>query len=251
MNVSIEFKIIKAPLLLALLLSAAAQAADTAPKFKVLARRSVPPEAFVPPARPAAAVVPLSVVAEAGSAWTDPGRLEAVLGKASAAFAPCGLSLGRAEVLQVAWTPAALAELASQNPYFGPAQLHVIDEPQLPALRPAAFLFGPSIPATASAYNLKSVGVFAQTGKPEVRKLLNTVWVTSNWHSGKAWDPDYPGGDIGAGFSVLAHELAHLFGNLPHIPEAPNLMTDADGPGAKSADLNAQQCAEIRKLYGL
>jgi hypothetical protein len=241
----------KVTLLLAFFLAAAGHADAAAPKFSVLSGRTIAPSAFTPPAVSAAAQVPLSLIVENGSPWTDPGALEALLGKASAIFSPCGLALGPAEVLEVVWTPAALGELASQNPYFGPSQLHVIDEAQLPARRPAAFLFGPSIPATASAYNLKSVNMFAQTGKPEVRKMLNTVWITSHWHSGKAWNPDYPGGDIGRSFSVFAHELAHLFGNLPHIPEAPNLMTDGDGPGAKSGDLNREQCAEIRKLYGL
>lgn len=240
--------------LFAILLTASpvlpAAAADPAPKFAVVSRRVIEPSAFLPPADKAARAVPLSLVVEAGSPWSAPRALEAVLGKASAIFGACGLSLGRAEALTVAWTPRALDELNSQNPYFGPSQIHVIDEPQIPARRPAAFLFGPSVPATASAYNLRSVGILSQSN-PAAAKLLNTVWITSDWGSGKAWDPDYAGGEIAPSFSVFAHELAHLFGNLPHIPEAPNLMTDADGPGAKSGDLNPAQCAEIRKLYGL
>ena len=53
------------------------------------------------------------------------------------------------------------------------------------------------------------------------------------------------------GFCVFAHELAHLLGNLPHVDYAPNLMTNADGAGAKSGDLTEEQCTEILKLYGL
>lgn len=237
-------------LLLALFAPAAAFCAD-APKFQILDSRVILPAEFVPQVPAEKLSVPLALVVEAGSEWAAPGVLEGMLGKASAIFAPCGLTLGAAEVLAVRWTPQALQELNDANPYFGPSQLHVIDEPLLPQRRPAGFLFTNSIPATASAYSLKSVNQFIHTGQPKVAKMLNTTWLTSNWHSAHACgDLDCPGGDIAPGFSVFAHELAHLFGNLDHVDDVPNLMTNASTKGAKSGDLTKAQCSEIVKLYG-
>lgn len=57
--------------------------------------------------------------------------------------------------------------------------------------------------------------------------------------------------DVSESYSVFAHELTHLFGNLPHTPASPNLMTDASTPGAKSGDLLEEQCVEVRRLHGL
>ena len=120
----------------------------------------------------------------------------------------------------------------------------VIDEPLLPAGRPVGFLFAKSVPSTASAYNGDSVGRLSGT-HPGAKRLLNTFWITIDQQV-RARPPD-----ISESYSVFAHELTHLFGNLPHTPASPNLMTDADTPGAKSGDLLEEQCVEVRRLHGL
>ncbi len=236
-------------LALFLLLAAAPGAAAREHAFRVVSERTIAPAEFLPAGAPASLTVPLTVLAESGSQWAAPAALEKALGKAAAVFARCGVALGAARALEVAWSPGALESLNLQDPYAGPSQLSVIDEPLIPARRPAVFLFGTSVPATAAAYSLSSVAQLAQIA-PEARKLLNTVWITEDWH-GRSWDPDFAGGDIAPSFSVLAHELAHLLGDLPHTPEAPNLMSEASGPGAKSGDLSPAQCAEVRRLCGL
>lgn len=209
----------------------------------VTSHRTVAPAAFVPAATPAPIVVPLTLVVEEGSGWDAAGKPEAVLGKASAIFERCGVSLGTTEVYTARWSAEALATLNDENPYKGPAQMRVLDA-SIPAGRPIAFLFGDgSIASTAKAYNLQSVEVFRRQ-YPDAAKMLNTFWITFGQETRRK-------PDLGPTYSVFAHELTHLLGNLPHTPAHPNLMTDDEGAGAKSGDLDPGQCAEVRKRYGL
>lgn len=229
---------------LALSLLVAPAAAAEAPLLEVLDRRILTPASFIPAADAGMKSVPLALVVEEGSGWDGPGVLQSVLGKASAIFGQCGLSLGSAEVLTVRWTPEALRRLNIQNPYAGPAQTAVMGEPLLPARRPVGFLFAKSVPPTASAYNGDSVARLSGA-HPGARRLLNTFWITIDQQI-RARPPD-----ISESYSVFAHELTHLFGNLPHTPASPNLMTDASSRGAKSGALLEDQCAEVRRLHGL
>jgi len=225
-----------------ILLAAPVRAAEL-PLLEVLSRRVIAPAAFIPVSN-APVAVPIALVVEAGSGWDAPGVLEGVLGKASAIFGKCGVSLGATEVSLVRWSPEGLRRLNVEDPYKGPAQTTVMGEPSLPALRPAGFLFGAkSVPSTASAYNLTSVTRMSGS-YPGVRSLLNTAWITYDQQTRRP--PDFA-----ESYSMFAHELTHLFGNLPHTPASPNLMTDAATPKAKSGDLLDEQCVEIRKLYGL
>lgn len=214
----------------------------TGPALAVLATRLVAPSAFTPVTPAAPIVVPVAVVVEAGSPWDAPGKVESTLGKASAIFARCGLTLGDATVQSVRWSPEALALLNKEDPYKAPAQALVLDA-STPASRPAIFLFGPgTVPATAKAFNLSSMGAFSRF--PESKRMLNTTWITWEHEVRKA-------PDVAASYSTLAHELTHLFGDLGHTLDAPNLMSDADTPGAKSGDLSVEQCAAVRKRVGL
>jgi hypothetical protein len=207
--------------------------------LSVTGRRTIPPSAFVPAAPAAARAVPLALVVEEGSGWAAPGKLEAVLGKASAILGACGVSLGAAEVVTGRWSPEALRALNEQNPYKGPAQIAVMVEPLLPARRPLGFLFAPgSVPSTASAYNASSVSNLSRS-YPQARSLLDTFWITFDHESRRRPRDESPS------YSVAAHELVHLLGDLGHTLDRPNLMTDSDEPGAKSGDLNAAQCAAI------
>jgi hypothetical protein len=225
-----------------LLLAAPVRAAEP-PLLEVVGRRTIAPSAFVPVSN-AAITAPLALVVENGSGWDAPGVLEAVLGKASAIFARCGVALGSAEVSFVRWSPEGLRRLNIEDPYKGPAQIAVMGEPLLPVRRPAGFLFAAkSIPSTASAYNVRSVEAMSRQ-TPAVKSMLNTFWITMDQQNRRP-------ADFAESYSMFAHELTHIFGNLPHTPASPNLMTDAQTPRAKSGDLLEEQCVEIRKLYGL
>lgn len=231
-----------ATLAVAFLMTASVRAAEP-PLFEVVSRRVIAPGAFVPATASAPQVVPLALLVEDGSGWDAPGLLEHMLGKASAIFAQCRVTLGAAEVVTVRWTPEILRRLNNPDPYKGPAESAVMTDPLIPSRRPVGFLFGKnSVPSTAKAFNKSSTSVFASRF-PEAKNILDTFWITVDWETRPRKV------DEAASFSIPAHELTHILGDLPHTDASPNLMTNADGRGAKSGDLLPEQCEAIRHLY--
>ncbi|MDX6770386.1 MAG: hypothetical protein SF051_12700 [Elusimicrobiota bacterium] len=231
--------------LVASLLAPVLASAQTAPAplFTVVSRRVIYPASFIPVTPRQAQEAPMTLILEEGSDWQRHGMLERVMGKASAIFAQCGVSIGEVDALVVRWSPEALRRLNIENPYAGPAQMAVMDEPQIPALRPLGFLFAEGkIPSTASAYNGNSVRQYARQF-PQAVRLLNTFWITSGQETRPRRRDELPS------YSVTAHELAHLWGDMGHVPVRPNLMSDFEDPGSKSGDLTAEQCVEIAKLH--
>ncbi|MDE2509912.1 MAG: hypothetical protein KGL74_02205, partial [Elusimicrobia bacterium] len=223
-------------LALAALLAAPARAAQ-APLLEVVSRRTIAPASFVPAAAPQPQIVPLALVVEDGSGWDAPGVLERALGKASAIFGQCRVALGTVEVTTARWSPEALRILNNPDPYKGPEETGVMSDPHIPALRPVGLLFGAkSIPSTAKAFNKSSVAVFSRQF-PDATLLLDTFWMTLDQETRPRR------ADEAASFSVPAHELTHVLGDLPHTPVSPNLMTEGEQPGAKSGDLTPEQCA--------
>jgi hypothetical protein len=225
----------------AALLAAPVRAAEP-PLLEIVSRRTIAPEAFIPVTAAAPQVAPLALVVEDGSGWDAPGLLEGMLGKASAIFAQCRVTLGPAEVVTVRWSPEALRRLNNPDPYKGPEESAVMTEPLIPARRPVGLLFAKnSVPSTAKAFNRTSVAAFT-VHYPDAARLLDTFWMTLDWQTRprKA--------DEAASFSVPAHELTHILGDLPHTDASPNLMTNGEGRGAKSGDLTPEQCDAIRRL---
>lgn len=221
-------------LLLALALPAAAAAPapapPAAPAFTVAAKRVIP----------GAGAAPLALIVEEGSAWNGLGVLEREVRKVSDIFARCGRPLGETQVLVVSWSPDALQRLRAEDPYKAPAQVSVMDEPQLPAGRPLGFLFAAgSVPSTAKAFNRSAVAALARA-HAEAAVLKDTFWITADLEL-RARPKD-----IAPSYSMAAHELAHIFGDLPHVAEPYNLMSNAEVPGAKTGDLSDAQCAAIR-----
>jgi len=227
--------------LLALLPVAAAAAAPAAPvlkdppsfssgAFTVAARRAIP----------GTGATPLALIVEEGSAWNGLGVAEREVAKVSAIFSRCGRPLGQTQVLVVRWNPEALARLRAENPYKAPAQVSVMEEPQLPAGRPLGFLFAAgSVPSTAKAFN-RSATATLERAHPEAAKLRDTFWITADLEF------RVPPRDFAPSYSMTAHELTHILGDLPHVPEPYNLMSDSEVAGAKTGDLNDAQCASIR-----
>ncbi len=207
--------------------------------FAVLQHRVIPPSRFSPATPDGAAVVPISLVVQAGSSWATPGVLEETLGKASAIFAACGVTLGEADVSLVRWTPRALGRLSNPDPYRGPPESDAVSRSGARS-RPLGFLFGPgAVPAVAKAFNQDSVDGLARMGHPDAAVLWGTFWITTDWRR-------LPAPEVAPSYSIAAHELAHLLGNLGHVPEAPNLMSESEAPGAQNGDLTPAQCAAIR-----
>jgi hypothetical protein len=217
--------------------------AQTPPRFTIVSRRAIDPASFIPVTPAAPTVVPLELIVEEGSGWEVPGVLEPMLGKASAILSRCRVTLGGAEVLTVRWSADALALLNHEDPYKGPEQMSVLDEPTLPALRPVGFLFGRnSVPSTAKAYNKSSVDAFTARF-PDAVRLLGTFWITRDQETRPRRADELPS------FSIPAHELVHILGDLPHTPVRPNLMTESELPGSKTGDLDDEQCAAIHRLH--
>jgi hypothetical protein len=228
-------------LLAALGLAAPVHAAD-APLFEIVSRKTIYPASFVPVTPAAKQVAPLALVIESGTGWEAPGLLDKVLGKASAFFARCGVTLGETEVVSARWSKEGLRLLNVADPYKAPAEASVMPEPMIPARRPVGFFFAKgSIPSTAKAYNVSSTNVFNQRF-PEAAAMSDTFWITYD----EGFRPPKP--DTAPSYSMMAHELAHIFGDIGHTREHPNLMTDDESAGAKSGDLTDAQCAAIRAL---
>jgi hypothetical protein len=228
-----------AALAVAAFLTAPARAAE-APLLVVVAERTIPPSAYVPAPAPGQIAVPLALVVEDGSGWDAPGLLEKDLGKASSVFAQCGVALGEAQVVTVRWSAEALRRLNDDDPYAGPSKMTVMAEPLIPKRRPVGFLFGKSIPSMAEAYNKSTVDTF-KGAHPDAALLLDTFWMTVDMQTRKlpSETPTY---------SLMAHELTHILGNLAHTTARPNLMNVDSTPGSSSGDLTPEQCAAIRTL---
>lgn len=230
-------------LLAAVVLAGPARADQPAqPLFEIVSRKVIYPASFVPVTPAAKLVAPLALVVEAGSGWEAPGLLEKELGKASAIFAQCGVTLGDTEVVSARWSQEGLRRLNVADPYKAPAEASVMGEPLIPSRRPVGFFFAKgSIPSTAKAYNATSVNVFKQNF-PEAAGILDTFWITYD----EGHRPPKP--DTAASYSMIAHELTHILGDVGHTRAHPNLMTDDESAGAKSGDLDDGQCAAIRQL---
>lgn len=230
-------------LLAAVALAAPVRAVEPSqPLFEIVSRKVIYPASYIPATPAAKLVAPLALVVEAGSGWEKPGVLEKELGKASAIFARCGVTLGETEVVSARWSKEGLRRLNVADPYAVPAEATVMGEPLIPSRRPVGFFFAKgSIPSTAKAYNATSVNVF-KARFPEAASMLDTFWITYD----EGFRPPKP--DTAPSYSMIAHELTHILGDVGHTREHPNLMTDDESAGAKSGDLDDAQCAAIRQL---
>jgi hypothetical protein len=165
---------------------------------------------------PAALRLSLALVTVADTGWT-PSRMADAAVAAVRLLGPCGIALGRLEVLTYSggapamrdlWTPAS-RELARAVAPMRPAVFFVAGTWHRPAFEAEAF----GRPNTAT--------------RPE---LVHTVWVT-------AAARDLP--------IVIAHELVHvLSGSGEHSDLPVNLMREDTAPGATA--LAAAQCERVR-----
>lgn len=204
--------------------------------------RQVRPTRTLTPRRlnaPVSRVVPMALVVEAGSRWDNDVVLQRHLDKSAGIFARCGVELGEVEISTVALTAAAEAALRVSDPYAGATELALMSDVDLPTRRPLGFLTGVRRHySTASAFNVSSVRSLS-TPTRDHSPLLNTFHITANFEN----DATTPGAT--AAYSTFAHELTHILGNLPHVAIPRNLMTNVDGRGTHTGDLNAEQCAAI------
>lgn len=184
---------------------------------------------------------PLHLVVEEGSGWNEAGVIPGILRKNSQIFRACGLKVGEASLEVVRLSPEALHALKNPNPYKGPGELVLV--PGITTeVRPLVFLMKRSTVNTASAFNLDSVTRLS-TPTVDARGLLNTSVISDN-HIRPPTTTDYV-----SSYDTFAHELAHIFGNMGHIPTQGNLMSSLEGRGAKSGGLTTDQCDQILKFF--
>jgi hypothetical protein len=195
---------------------------------------------MAPPVTAGIQQISLQLVVDEGSEWARPGELEAQIKKASGIFKKCGVELGKADIKIVRYTPAALTALNNPNPYKGPSEL-VLMNGDLSKVRPAVFLFGNQIASTAKAFNTTSISRLSMGSPVDVRPLLNTTLLSGHHRT----NTPIPGAHDS--YSTLAHELAHLFGDLDHVDLPGNLMSSRREPNSKTSGLTNEQCEKIRQ----
>lgn len=185
--------------------------------------------------------LPLALIANENSIWADPVKTQVGIAKLQRIFKVCDISFSEVELWVVRFSDEVLEPIRRPNPYKGPGELVAAKIENLPSIRPLGFLFANDIPSTAKAYNAESVRRL-RTATIDPSALLNTFFMTHDWFDNRR----VPGGS--ESYDTMAHELAHLLGNMGHVDVVPNLMTTYEAPNSKSGDLTPEQC-ELMRLF--
>jgi hypothetical protein len=200
---------------------------------------------------PAEKTIELAFALDVRSAWgsSEKAKFELLeeLRKTTAIFEQCAVRVGAVYVADVDYSDALRHNLTMDavSPYDPPAETQVLSALSSP-VRPLTLLIGDGY---THVYNLNAVQGLEGT-QPAARSLLDVV--AYSWQIA---------GDYAAqhraqpSFSLLAHELTHVLGNIEHvnIPQ-PNLMNIYDGASpeeagrAKSGDLLPEQCGAIHRF---
>lgn len=188
-----------------------------------------------PPATQGIQQIRLQIVMDSRSEWAVPGMLTAQVAKASKIFRQCDVEFGEVEVKFVSFTPETIMGMNKESTSLAGERNLVAGE--LSPTRPVIFLFGTQIPESARAYTSSAVKRLS-FGGPKVESLKDVTILTGQHCSNKP----VPGAQ--ASYSTLAHEIAHLAGDLPHTEDPNNLMTEGN---VKTGRLNAEQCEKIRQ----
>lgn len=200
-------------------------------------------EMTIPAPAPTAGVqqINLQLVLDETSEWARPGEIESQITKSSNIFRKCGVELGSVQIRYVRYSQATVTALNNQNPYRGPSEL-ILTQGELSRTRPTVFLFGNQIPETAKAFSDTSIARLSAGAPVDVKPLKYMSVISGGYRT----NDSVPG--CHASYSNLAHELAHILGDLDHIDEANNLMSSRRAPNSKSANLNPAQCEKIRTV---
>lgn len=183
------------------------------------------------------------VLVDSDSKWNKDTVVHDQLAKTSKIFNSCGVSAQKVLVVNITFTAAGLAVVSNErpNPSLGPAEIP-IGKAGLPKTIMTGFLLKNRTKErdVAYAFNRASVDRAPSFGQ-DWSSLLYSYWVSDQYITSNN-DPQYL-----ESYSTIAHELTHILGNLGHTDQRPNLMSNSDKRASKSGDLNAEQCAEIKK----
>lgn len=184
--------------------------------------------------------IPLQLVVDETSKWAVNGELEAQVSKTSGIFRRCGIELGRVEIKLVRYSQATIDALNNPNPYRGPSEV-ILTKGDLSDVRPLMWLFDNRIASTAKAFNRTSIERLSRGSPVDVTPLLHTSVMSGHHRT----NTPIPGAN--PSYNTLAHELAHILGDLDHVDEADNLMSSRTVPNSKSGRLNPDQCKSIQE----
>ncbi|MGE0631889.1 MAG: hypothetical protein AB7O96_05750 [Pseudobdellovibrionaceae bacterium] len=180
--------------------------------------------------------ISLNFVVEEGTAWDKPGMMAEQLRKVSEVFSQCGVEIQAANVYRAQFRPEAQKMLRAGSLNSGPPP-SVEMMKYISMERPIGILFGDENRETILATTRSMVDKL-----PSWAPQVDTVWLNQRAvkHFGEqAWKQNY---------TALAHELAHVLGNLDHTyTKDSNLMSSTFDQGiGKSGDLTPGQCEAIR-----
>jgi hypothetical protein len=184
---------------------------------------------------------PLALVANKNSYWSDRDKTRVAVDKLQQIFMTCDVAFSEVDFWVVKFSDDVLEPIRKPNPYKGPGEIAVAKLSNLPSVRPLGLLFATDIPSTAKAYNAESVRRL-RTATIDPSALLNTFFMTHDWYDNRR----VPGGTDS--YDTMAHELAHILGNMGHIDVFANLMSTYDGEGSKTGDLTPEQCELIQSF---
>jgi hypothetical protein len=211
--------------------------AQVAPNWQVVGDRLI----SAPAQEAGIRQLPLDLLIEQGSKWSNPATLKTQLDKTSKILRQCGVVLGEVRIQTVVWTPWVLDQIRNASPYKGPNNLILMRDLETPVVRTLGFLYGlKSIASTASAYNRTSVARLS-SATVDATPLVETFHITEH-------HLDYrtvPGAN--ATYDTFAHELVHLMGDVGHIEVYGNLMSALDGRNSKTGSLTAEQCELVNE----
>ena len=179
----------------------------------------------------------LQLIVDEESDWAHVALLQKTLAKSSRILSRCRVGISQALVRKVRFSAEVIHALNNQDPYKGPSEVLLMGT-DLEATRPVGFLMDLKRPSTAAAFNRTSIRRLSTT-LSQVHVLAESFHITSDYRTNQR----FPGAL--AGYDTFTHELAHLLGDLGHIPVRGNLMTSLDGRGAKGPGLTPEQCAAI------
>lgn len=180
---------------------------------------------------------PLHLVIESKTKWDNPVVLKTLLASIQKTFKVCHRALGEVSMTTVELSQELIDVMVKENPYKAPGSYELAKNIDASTTVTGFLLASTSAPFDmAKAYTKKSVEFFVKTHGEDMNRLRNTFYISSRWVDNK-YAPKAK-----ADYSTLAHEVAHILGNLDHIDGKDNLM----GVDPRSSKLNPEQCAAIQ-----
>ncbi len=192
---------------------------------------------------------------EVGSPWLNGEDFSPLLAlelpKALAVFSQCGLGFSRVHLLELRFNAAGLtrlADYASSSPYDPPFEFGLLQDLP-PAARPMVVLLRQGY---AESFNADAISNLTPVYGASIAKIGGLSFVPSDTDVGYDASVFAPGS-----YSLFAHEMAHVLGNLEHVTlSVPNIMNAGDGDTPRAAgrmmstDMTPQQCAAVLSYPG-